>query len=161
EEVAMKRLRYSLLVVVWMTSIPVAFCARDAADLPAGSAKGSLTYDGASAELKFAAVFVDQKDERKPVVLVISDQKLPVEKWESEFDMMLDHTKWSGVLFFLDKDGQFFRADVHINGRQSGVSGMFELTLDNPASKELSGTAKTSSGEKETKLDAAFHATLK
>jgi len=61
EEVAMKRLRYGLLVVVWMTSIRVAFCARDAADLPAGSAKGSLTYDGASAELKFAAAFVDQK----------------------------------------------------------------------------------------------------
>jgi hypothetical protein len=28
--------------------------------------------------------FVDQKDERKPIVLVINDQKLPVEKWESE-----------------------------------------------------------------------------
>ncbi len=42
--------------------------------------KGSLTYDGATAELKFAAVFADQKDERKPIVLVISDQKLPAEK---------------------------------------------------------------------------------
>jgi hypothetical protein len=51
-------------------------CARAATDLPAGSANGSLTYDGAMAELKFAAAFVDQKDERKPVVLVISDQKL-------------------------------------------------------------------------------------
>jgi len=50
---------------------------------PPGSAKGSLTCDGAIAELKFAAAFVDQKDERKPIVLVISDQKLQVEKWES------------------------------------------------------------------------------
>jgi hypothetical protein len=59
---------------------------------------GSLTYDGATAELKFAAAsatgrtrcgeFVDQKDERKPIVLVISDQKLPVEKWVSESDMI-------------------------------------------------------------------------
>ncbi len=49
-----------------------------ASDLPAGSAKGSLTYDGATAELKFAAAsatgrtrcgeFLDQKDERKPIV---------------------------------------------------------------------------------------------
>jgi len=31
-------------------------------------------------ELKFAAAFVDQKDEGKPIVLLISDQKLPVEK---------------------------------------------------------------------------------
>jgi hypothetical protein len=37
-------------------------------------------FDGATAELKFAAAFVDQKDERKPIVLVVSDQKLPVEK---------------------------------------------------------------------------------
>jgi len=44
--------------------------------------------------LKFAAAsatgrtrcgeFVDQKDERKSIVVLISDQKLPVEKWESE-----------------------------------------------------------------------------
>jgi hypothetical protein len=132
-----------------------------ATDLPAGFAKGSLTYDDANAELKFAAVFVDQKDERKPIVLVISDQKLPVEKWESEFDMMIDHSKWSGVVFFLDKDGKFFRSDVHMNGRQSSVSGIFELKTDNLSSKDLTGTARTSADGKETKLDAAFHATLK
>ena len=38
-----------------------------ATDLPAGSAKGSLTDEGATAELKFAAAFVDQKDERNPL----------------------------------------------------------------------------------------------
>jgi hypothetical protein len=53
-------------------------------DLPAASAKGSLTYGGAAAELKFAAAFVDQKDQCGPIGLVISDQKLPVEKWESK-----------------------------------------------------------------------------
>ena len=63
--------------------------------------------------LKFAAAFVDQKDEHKPIVLLISDQKLPVEKWESEFDMMMDHSKWSGVIFFLEKEGKVFRSDVH------------------------------------------------
>ena len=92
-------------------------CARAVTDLPASSAKGSLTYDGATAELKFAAVFIDQKDERKPIVLLISDQKLPTEKWKSEFDMMMDHSKWSGVVFFLDKEGKVFRSDVHMNGR--------------------------------------------
>jgi hypothetical protein len=50
-----------------------------ATHLPARSAKGSLTYDGATAELKFAAAFLDQKDERKPIVLLISEQKLAVE----------------------------------------------------------------------------------
>jgi hypothetical protein len=57
----------------------VATAVAAASDLPAGSAKGSLAYDGATTELKFAAAFVDQKDERKRVVLVISDQKLPVQ----------------------------------------------------------------------------------
>ena len=47
-----------------------------------------------------------------------------------------------------------------MNGRQSSVSGIFELKIDNPASKDLTGTARTSADEKETKLDAAFHATL-
>ena len=135
--------------------------ARAASDLPAGSAKGSLTYDGATAELKFAAAFVDQKDERKPVVLLITDQKLPAEKWKSEFDMMMDHTKWSGVVFFLDKEGKVFRSDVHMNGRQSSVAGIFEAKIDNPTSKDLTGTAKTSADEKETKLDVAFHAVIK
>jgi hypothetical protein len=34
--------------------------------------------------LKFAAAFVDQKDERKPIVLLISAQKIPMEKWIRE-----------------------------------------------------------------------------
>lgn len=151
----------AVCVIVMLAGLFATNCARAATDLPAGSAKGSLTFDGATAVLKFAAAFVDQKDERKPIVLVISDQKLPVEKWESEFDMMMDHTKWSGVVFFLDKDGTFFRSDVHMNGRQSSVSGIFELKIDNPPGKDLTGTARASADEKETKLDTAFHATLK
>ena len=130
-----------------------------ATDLPAGSAKGSLTYDSATAELKFAAAFVDQKDERKPIVLVISDQKLQVEKWESEFDVMLAHSKWSGVVFFLNEDGKFFAPTC-------------TSTAGNQASQESSSSrsiilrAKISPeprrpGEKKTKLNAAFHVTLK
>jgi hypothetical protein len=166
------RLAIVVATGLWPIYISAAFHTREtahravatavaASDMPARSAKGSLTYDGATAELKFAAAFVDQKDERKPIVLVISDQKLQVEKWESEFDVMLGHSKWSGVLFFLDKDGKFFRSDVHMNGRQSSISGFFELKLDNAASKDLTGTARTSADEKETKLDAAFNVTLK
>ena len=130
-------------------------------DLPAGSAKGSLTFDGATAELKFASAFIDQKDDRKPVVLLVTDKKLPIEKWTSEFDMMLDHTKWSGLAFFVDKDGTIYRTDVHTNGRQTSVAGIFDVKIDNPKSKDLSGTAKTTGSAKEDKLDVAFHAALK
>ena len=73
---------------------PVATAVSAANDLPVRCAKGSLTYDDATAELKFAGARLStKKDEGKPVVLLISDQKRPVEKWESEFDMMMDHYK--------------------------------------------------------------------
>jgi hypothetical protein len=78
---------YPLCVMSILALLSAANCARAASNLPAGSTKGSLTYDGAIADLTFATAFVDQKDERKSIVLVISDQKLPVEKWESECQM--------------------------------------------------------------------------
>ena len=39
--------------------------------------------------MKFAAAFVDQKDEHKLIVLVIGDQKIPVEKWIREGFLLL------------------------------------------------------------------------
>ena len=48
-----------------------------------------------------------------------------------------------------------------MNGRQSSVSGIFELKIDNPSNKDLTGNARTTAGEKRTKLDTAFHAALK
>jgi hypothetical protein len=73
----------SLLAVCAISLCSASHCAWAATDLLAGSTTGSLTYDGATSELKFAAAFDDHKGERKPIVLVISDQKLPVEKWET------------------------------------------------------------------------------
>ena len=132
---------------------------RAASDLLSGTAKGSLTFDDATAALTFAEAFVDQKDERKPVILLLSDKKLLVEKWTSEFDMMLSGTKFNGIVFFLDKEGKMFRTDVHMKGRQTGVAGIFELKLDNPTSKDLTGTATATAGRSD-KLEVAFHATL-
>ena len=133
-----------------------------ASDLPSGSAKGSLTFDNATVALTFAAAFVDQKDERKPVILLLTDNKLPVEKWKSEFDMMFDKSKFSGLVFFLDKEGKVFRTDLHMKDRQTGVSGIFDLKLDNTASKDLTGSATATGTDGRTdKLDVTFHATLK
>ena len=144
-----------------MSTLIIATVIQAATDTPAGSAKGSLTYEGGTAELKFAAAFVDQKDERKPVILILSDMKLPTEKWTSDFDVMRDHSNWSGVMFCLNKAGSAFRSDVHMKGKQSSVSGYFDLKLDDPTSKDLTGSVKTKEGEKDTKLDVTFHATLK
>jgi hypothetical protein len=129
-------------------------------DLPSGTAKGTITFDGATSELKFAAAFVDQKDSRKPVVLLVTDRKLPTEKWTSEFDMMRDHTKWSGIAVFCDKDG-VYRTDVHTNGQQSSVSGMFDVNINDPTATDLMGTAKSDPTNKDKTLDVSFHATRK
>ena len=133
-----------------------------ASDLPSGAAKGSLTFDGATVPLTHAAAFVDQTDERKPVIVLLSDKKLPVEKWKSEFDMMFDKSKFNGIVFFLDPEGKVFRTDVRLKNKQTGVSGIFDLKLDNPASKELTGSATaTATDGRSDKLDVTFHASLK
>ena len=131
-------------------------------DLASGSAKGSLTFDGTTVALNYASAFVDQKDERKPVILLLSDKKLPTEKWQSEFDMLFDGSKFSGIVFFLDQDGKVFRTDVHMKDKQTGVSGIFDLKLDNPTSKEFTGLATATATEgRSDKLGVVFHATLK
>ena len=40
------------------------------------------------------------------------------------------------------------RSDVHMNGRQSSISGFFEPTIDNAASKDLTGTTRTNADER-------------
>ena len=158
----LKSFRFSTLVTTLTLCALASPAVFAASDLTSGSAKGSLTFDGTTAALTFAAAFVDQKDERKPVILLLSDKKLPVEKWKSEFDMMFDKTKFNGIVFFLDKEGKVFRTDVHMNDRQTGVSGIFDLKLDNPTSKELTGSAAVIAPEgRSDKLEVAFHASLK
>jgi hypothetical protein len=132
-----------------------------AADLASGEAKGTYAPEGAKAvTIDHAATFVDQKDDRKPTILLLTDKKLPTEKWKSEFDLMLSHEKFNGVLFWLDNEGKVFRTDTYENGRQASVSGVFELKLDGKFGKELTGSA-TSGDAKMYKLEVTFHATVK
>ena len=77
--------------------------------LPAGTSADPGA--GVIAELKFAPRFVDQKDERKPIVLVINDQNFPVKSWIRKGFLLLPSTvclPWRAVdlvqrrLTFLD-----------------------------------------------------------
>ena len=130
-----------------------------ASDLPSGSAKGSLTFDGSTAALNHAAAFVDQKDEGKPVILILSDKKISTDKWTSQFDMMRDGPKFDGIVFHL-KEGKMVRTGVHMKDRKTAVSGIFDVKLDSPAGKEITGSATSGEGQSD-KLDVTFHATLK
>jgi hypothetical protein len=60
---------------------------------------------------------------------------------------------------FSIKRAKFTGPTSTLNDRQTGVSGIFHAKLDNPTSKDLTGSA-TGTG-KSDKLEAAFHATLK
>ncbi len=91
---------------------------------------------------------------------ILSDKKLPAEKWTSDLpNIMRDESKFNGIVFFFDKEGQMYRTDVHMKGRQTAVSGIFDAKLDNPTSKDLTGTGSGTS--KSDKLEVAFHAALK
>jgi hypothetical protein len=54
--------------------------------------------------------------------------------------------------------GVFLLESVRLYSSSSCPSGR---VCNNPSSKDLTGTAKTTADEKETKLAAAFHAVLK
>jgi hypothetical protein len=152
--------RFSVLAAALALGTLATPAIQAASDLPSGSAKGSLTFDGATAALTFAAAFVDQKDEDKPVILILSDKKIFTDKWTSQFDMMREGTKFNGIVFHLNKEGKMVRTTVHMNDRKTAVSGIFDVKLDNPAGKEITGAA-TSGESKSDKLDVAFHATVK
>ncbi len=130
---------------------------------PVGTAKGTCAKNAEPAvALTNAAVFVDQKDDRKPTVLILSDVKLPTEKWTSEFDLMRANKPFSGAIFFINKENEVYRSDFYWKGRQSSVSGYFKLKLDPKNGNDITGTvASTSDDAKEPKVDATFHAVLK
>jgi len=134
-----------------------------AGDLPAGTVKGTfIPEEKPAVALSYAVAFVDMKEEGKPVLLILSDKKVPAEKWTSEFDLMLAHPNFSGAVFFIDKEGTVFRTDTYTDGKQASVSGYFKLTLDGAMGKDLKGSVKTNDQTSNgPKLDATFHATLK
>ena len=157
--------QFSLLALLLSLSLTGA----PAADpgLASGTAKGTFAQKGeTTVNLTNVAAFTDVKDDEKPVIVIISDQKLPAEKWTSEFDMMEAEPplKFSGIVFWIGKDGSISRTDMYWKGRQASVSGYFDITLDSkPGEKEIKGSGKTTPGSDPDgpKLDVTFHATLK
>lgn len=134
-----------------------------------GEASGTFSVGGKVSKLTHAAVFVDQKDEQKPLILIVSDIELPAGGWKSETDFMMyrmDHKKLIGVAFFLDKKREVFRTDYY-DGTSfpTSTSGIFELKLDPASGKTLSGSAhSTKAGDTlstKVKLDVTFNAALK
>ena len=154
-----------LLVMLLGFALTAQLGAADPA-LASGVAKGTYAPKGEkAATLTNAAALTDVKDDEKPVIVIISDKKIPAEKWTSEFDLIEAKADlaFSGIVFFIDKDGKVFRTDMYWKGQQSSVSGVFDVKLDSAAgAKEITGSAKTIGNDPDDpKLDVKFHATLK
>jgi hypothetical protein len=142
----------------------IAFATLASADsLPAGTATGTCSIDAQPAvKLAFAGAFVDEKDSDHPTVIMLSDIKLPIETWTSDFDIMRFKTPFSGVAFFINKEGQNNRCDFYWMGKQTSVSGYFTLKLDAAKGKEITGSVVTDTKKAEAPhADATFHAVLK
>lgn len=135
---------------------------RAEAELPENTAAGTfLPEGGVPTNLTHAAALVDEMDSERPVILILSDRKLAVENWHSEFAIMRARPEFTGVLFWIDKEGKIFRTDIYRAGNQSSVSGYFELKLIGPMGNDLAGTAKSSEPVGNgPRLEAAFHAKL-
>jgi len=158
------------LLVLIMIPFVMAFAAaaqETKAALRSGQAKGTFTKNGKTILLSHAYVYIDQKDDRKPVLLLIVDRQVPAESWASEFDFMRFHSghPLTGVCYWLDKDREVFRTDYYWEGRQASAMGIFELKLEKSDAKRFVGKAWSTSagllGDDKLKLDVSFNAALK
>jgi hypothetical protein len=133
-----------------------------------GGAKGTFSADGKTFTLAYGAAFVDQKDERKPTILLITDQALPVASWKSDFDIINyrnDKHEFNGVAFWLDKKGAVYKSSFYAGDFPTSTSGYFDLKLDGPMGKSLAGSVKSTeaaaAGRHKVTLAATFNTTLK
>jgi hypothetical protein len=147
-----------------------------ASSLKDGQASGLVRGKGKTAKLKYAYVFVDQDDARKPVILLLTETPVPAERWKREFDMFAykgDH-RVNGITFWLDprKEYKAFRMEfcAECDPLWKIAPDMFELKFDAQPGKAFVGTARLAKGAAAIAkkdgyelvgLDAAFNVTLK
>jgi len=139
-----------------------------ASPLASGQAAGTLTAKGRTVKLTYAAAFVDQTDKKKPIVLLVTEQPVPSANWKSHSDLMTYHRNTApivGVVFRLDADREIDTAEYFVEKFPTSTSGIFQLSLDGPPGKSLSGTLKSSAVatklNEPVSLNATFNATLK
>ena len=156
------RLFAALLAAIAAVSLGAA-----AETLKPGSASGTFAAGGKDVKIAFSAAFTDQGDERKPVILILSDKEVPASKWKTSSDMSSFRREhpFLGVAFWIDKKNEVFRTDYY-DGTPfpTSASGIFELKLERKGDA-LSGSAKSNAAAAKltepVKLDASFNAALK
>jgi hypothetical protein len=133
-----------------------------------GSASGTFATGGKAAKLAFAATFTDQKDDKKALVLVLSDQEVPASKFKDGSDLSSfrrEHKTMMGVAFWMDAKNEIFRTDFY-DGTSfpTSATGLFDVKVTRAAGS-LTGTAKSNAAAAKlhdpVSLDATFNAPVK
>lgn len=136
-----------------------------AADLKPGEAFGTFMADRKTTKITHVATFVDETDEQKPVILVLSDRELPVSTWKSNLDFMtyrLDNW-FIGVALWLDKKKKVYNAEYYDTTHfPTSASGLFEVALAGGKEPILKGYARTTEAalklNQPVNLDVSFNA---
>jgi hypothetical protein len=91
-----------------------------------------------------AYAFVDQKVQRKPVLILITDRAVPANQWKSEFDMMRyrKDNPFMYICFWVDKDRQEFRREHFVDRFPVSTMGVFDLKLAPSDPGTFIGTVK-------------------
>jgi hypothetical protein len=147
-----------------------------ASSLKDGRASGLVSGKGKTTNLKYAYAFVAQDDERKAVILLLTDTPVPAEHWEREFDMFAYKAEHhvNGIAFWLDpgKAYKAFRMEFCAECPHFWkiAPDMFELKFDAQPGKAFIGTASMAKGAATIAkkdgyelvgLDATFNVSLK
>ena len=109
-----------------------------------GKAMGAFEIDGKTVTMTHAYAFVDQKDKRKPVLILITDREVPANQWKSESDMARYRSDkpFKYVCFWIDKDHLEFRREHCVDKFPVATMGVFDLKLAPSDPGSFSGTIK-------------------
>jgi hypothetical protein len=177
-EEPMKKVLLVLLAagVLLVTGAGMAGAGDKASSLKDGQASGLVSGKGKTTKLKYAYVFVAQDDERKAVILLLTDTPVPAEHWKREFDMFAYKAEHhiNGIAFWLDPGKAYnaFRMEFCAECAHFWkiAPDMFELKFDAQPGKAFVGIAHLANGaaaiaKKDgyelSGLDAAFNVALK
>ena len=121
-----------------------------------GRATGTLDLDGKTVTMTHAYAFIDQKDKRKPVLILITDRAVLADQWKSEFDMMKyrSNKPFMYICFWIDKDRQEFRREHFVDKFPISTMGVFDLKLSPSDPGTFTGTVKK--GGKEVSFTAVL-----
>lgn len=135
--------------------------------LSPGQASGTFVANGKTYAIVHAAAFVDQRDDRKPVVLLLTDKPMPAEVLSGGVSLMMHRMSHSfnGVAFYLDQKRTVFRCDYYEGDFPTSVSGLLDLKLNDAAGTSFAGSAQSNAAARSQTpplaLDVVFNATVK